>query len=540
MDTLHKRLLATGGVVLLVLSVFMFTGCGNDDDATVTPVPAQSNFISAELIESLSFDDVIKNAGETDETGPLHRKRQEIVQRMWTEMNAKAKTTAGLKLKKTNGTNVTLHSESEFKNFCDTNNLKIDALCPYVDTFKVKYSTTSANGETITASARVLINYGTAFFVTWYAVTDAILLHCHATQMENSKTPTSQSGFGASECGLLYGEAWSDIMVDSPDYEGYGETKDRVHPYLIQDITAQQCWDAARAAKKWKDDNYGGCEDDFYTVAAGFSQGGSVALATQKYVQNSFTDNGLNFIGSLCGDGPYDPFATYSRYAKDDYGLYLPSVLTLILRAYLYYYKDTLLQGFTVENYLKPEVIAKLKENDPDGKGNVWGMIDSKTKSTSDVDGVIKDAVGKKDNDNILVSDMLTAEAINPESKAYKALKSALDLNNLTDPGKWSGAKNDKTIGVMHWGNDEAVPYENLKSLKNSLTVKDKSWSEDDQSKIYALIDFLDTFGISDSLDDVKLLFTHPDVHAGAHIAAGKLYFLGNIFWRGDYKRNNL
>lgn len=538
MDTLHKRLLAMGGVVLLVLSAFMFTGCGNDDDATVTPVPEQTNFISATLIESLSFNDVIKNAGETDETGPLHRKRQEIVQRMWTEMNAKAKTTAGLKLKKNNGTNVTLHSENEMQTFLANNNFKIDELCPWVDAYNITYSTTSATGEIINnASARVLINYGTVGFYTWYADTDAILLHCHATQMENSKTPTSQRGFGMSECGLLYGEAWNDIMVVSPDYEGYGNTKDRVHPYLIQDVAGKQCWDAGCAAKYWKThEGYGGFEDNFYTVPAGFSQGGSVALATQNYIQNNDPDDRLRLRGSLCGDGPYDPFATYSKYADDSYGLYLPSVITLILRSYLYYYKDSYLKGYTVEDYLQPAVIANLQKNDPDGKGNVWGMIDSKTKSTSDVDGVIKDAVGKKDKDSILVSDLITDTARDPNSGAYKALKAALDANNLTDPAKWSGGKNNKTIGIMHWQNDEAVPYANYEALNNgTYKVMDKGWNVVEKYLIEQLGVFLAAYGISDGLTDVVKLFDNENVHAGAHVAAGKLFFAGNIFFRRDY-----
>lgn len=165
----------------------------------------------------------------------------------------------------------------------------------------------------------------------------------------------------------------------------------------------------------------------------GYSQGGSVALAVQNFIQNNDSSDRLRLRGSLCGDGPYDPFATYDRYAQDDYLLWLPSVITLILRAYLYYYKDSYLKGFTtIEDYLKPEVITTLKN----GTDDVWNMIDSKDKSTTDIDNVIKNAVGEKGSAYIHVSKMITDKATNPNSDAYKALKAALDANNLTDTAK--------------------------------------------------------------------------------------------------------
>jgi len=268
----------------------------------------------------------------------------------------------------------------------------------------------------------------------------------------------------------------------------------------------------------------------------GYSQGGSVALATQYYIEKYDSDDRLRLKGSLCGDGPYDPFATYSRYAKDDYQLYLPSVITLILRGYLYYYKDTYLKGFTVEDYLKPEVIAALKN----GTDNVWNMIDSKEKSTTDIDTVIKNAVGEKDSAHIPVSKMLTEKAMDPNSDAYKALKKALDANNITDPTKWAGGKNKKTIAAMHWKCDEVVPYKNYEFLKNNLTINDKDWNPTEKTVIEAIDAFLRTFGISDALKDVTELFDNePKVSNGSHSAAGKLFFAGNIFYRQDYKHLN-
>ena len=229
-----------------------------------------------------------------------------------------------------------------------------------------------------------------------------------------------------------------------------------------------KCFEAACAAKHWKETgedsdgyDFNGFEDDFFTVAAGYSQGGSVSLAIQNYIQNNDSDNSLRLKGALCGDGPYNPFATYSRYAEDDYQLWLPSVITLILRAYLYYY-----------------------------------------------------------------------------SASYKALKAALDANNMADPSKWNGSKNNKITAAMHWKVDEAVPYKNYESLTGNLTVKDKGWDPSQDSVLRDIIAMLSNLGITDSLDDVLQLFRNePSGKAsnGSHIAAGKLFFVGNLFYREDH-----
>lgn len=549
MNSFCKQLLRFRTVLFLPLMSLLVISCSNDDD---TPSRRSGQLVNYTLVKTDSFNDIIeaqRKAGNQDAVKKLEEKKKQYFASFKKDIKAKAlKKGITLKSKNVAVSNRTLKTESDVDAFF--NEFGVDPYCPYVATYNLKYTTTSANGEEITASARALINYGVYsplpfWEITAYAVSDSMLLHSHTTQMENSKTPTSQSGFGPSECGLLYFEAWNDIMVVSPDYEGYGASKDRVHPYLIQGATGKQCFDAACAAKHWKETgedsdgyDFNGFEDNFFTVAAGFSQGGSVSLAIQNYIQNNDSDNRLRLKGALCGDGPYNPFATYSRYADEDYQLWLPSVITLILRAYLYYYSDSYLKGFTVEDYLKPEIIKALKDNDPTKQENVWGMIDSKDKSTSDVDSVIFNALGKKGYAYIPVSDIITQTAMDTSSASYKALKAALDANNMADPSKWNGSKNNKITAAMHWKVDEAVPYKNYESLTGNLTVKDKGWDPSQDSVLRDIIAVLSNLGITDSLDDVLQLFRNePSGKAsnGSHIAAGKLFFVGNLFYREDH-----
>jgi hypothetical protein len=59
-------------------------------------------------------------------------------------------------------------------------------------------------------------------------------------------------------------------------------------------------------------------EDDWKSVCIGYSQGGSVALATHRFIEENGLADELHFAGSVCGDGPYDPVAHLGYYMNDD------------------------------------------------------------------------------------------------------------------------------------------------------------------------------------------------------------------------------
>ena len=84
-----------------------------------------------------------------------------------------------------------------------------------------------------------------------------LLIGCHITITDDAKAP---SNFGisdaASDVGMLMMHAVdgdspsSKALVIMPDYEGYGGTVKRTHPYLCQELTARQVVDAVRAGMK--------------------------------------------------------------------------------------------------------------------------------------------------------------------------------------------------------------------------------------------------------------------------------------------------
>ena len=109
-------------------------------------------------------------------------------------------------------------------------------------------------------------------------------------------------------------------VIIVPDYEGFGISLERAHPSLSQEISARQVADAAQyGLELYKDlEQSLPFADDWKSFCLGYSQGGAVALATQRYIERNALDDDLHFAGSFCGDGPYDLIETLKYYMLDD------------------------------------------------------------------------------------------------------------------------------------------------------------------------------------------------------------------------------
>jgi len=205
-----------------------------------------------------------------------------------------------------------------------------------------------------------------------------IVAGCHITITENTEAP-SENNSVMSDVGILNLLLASKALVVFPDYEGYGNTSERAHPYLCQYITARQVADGILAARDQFLNKRGGTlQEDYKTILVGYSQGGSVAMATHKYLESGFDSedplaDDLHFAGSVCGDGPYDPTATFKQYISDD-RVYMPVVAPLILKG-LCDYNSSLVGKYSINDYLTADFL---------GSGIV-NWISSKSMNTSEI-----------------------------------------------------------------------------------------------------------------------------------------------------------
>ena len=331
-------------------------------------------------------------------------------------------------------------------------------------------------------------------------------------------------------------------IVIAPDYEGYGLTKDRPHPYMAQELTARQVTDAVtygmdlyRMEASMPDSKVLPLSNNWRTFALGYSQGGSTTLAVQRYIEQQGLDKKLHFQGSICGDGPYDLVATL-RYYFDDNGdsfgsstehtkgtATMPVVLPLIIKGVLNSHPE--MKGYKLEDFLSQQFLdtgiiewinskeystediekklVQLVENGLTANGRTYTpeqMAEMfEVKSVSNMFGSYKTVWGKTkkmftpaaytyfaNTDNF--------QAVPPQATdANTALHRAFAQNSVVN-----GWQPRHRIVFLHSKNDMAVPYANYLSFRNAHA--------NDEGTMFKVYD--DAFSTDDHVDGGFKFFT--------------------------------
>ena len=191
----------------------------------------------------------------------------------------------------------------------------------------IRYKSIDHNGNPIMLSELVVWPYNT-ILPDPYA--DNVIIGCHCTITNDFERPSNYDKISIlTDVGMLALRASSNVLgqpfeslVIMPDYQGYGASRDKIHPYLSQDLTARQALDGARAGIAYYKQRHK-LEDDWQTISAGYSQGGATAMAIQRYVEKNNLSQEFKYAGAVCGDGPYDPYSTLKNYVKTNQ-MYMP------------------------------------------------------------------------------------------------------------------------------------------------------------------------------------------------------------------------
>ncbi len=450
--------------------------------------------------------------------------------------------------------------------------------------YTYKYPSVDADGNVIYLSALIGIphNFGS------FAIADNVIIGCHETITSNYECPSDyivngsiQSGNGMMLCYTRYDFTRQPCcLVIMPDYEGYGITKNRPHPYLYQELTARQVVDAVRSGLAWyKSHWWGRLNPNWKSVAIGYSQGGSVALATHKFIELNNLAEELHFAGSVCGDGPYDPVAHLRYYMKDNGETYdgtnktihepekvsMPIVMPLILKGMCD--SNPLMKQHYVEDYLSMDFLftesilfLECKQcEDPDDQYNTdrineeyldmlkngklalyfkrfheYGdnyAVMSKQCSPSDYakvlerynPGFLKDAVAHGKLAGMMTPTCLeyfrnlTPDTPVPtEPGLMEDLHRALESNNLT-----KGWTPQNRIAFFHSTYDTVVPYENLLSFirnQQNLTYYfvDESRSRTTQAGVTC----------TTASEGEANVYIRDATCTGDHVPAGKNFFM--------------
>lgn len=368
----------------------------------------------------------------------------------------------------------------------------------------ITYKTTGANGSEKELSELIAYPVGSDGKTPTEKLKN-LIIGCHATITSNERRPTNfkNLSFGTDVNMLTLIGSNETSLVVIPDYEGYGVTSKDPHPYCNRDVTGQQVIDGAKAAVVWYEKNVEKMRDDWKSVTVGYSQGGAVAAGVLNYY-NAKNLTGLNLIGAVCGDGPYDPKATLNQYLKDD-RLYMPVAAALMVKGMIdtnvnmkalgctyqdfvtdkfydtgifnwiqdksftvnevqtklleYSAKHGGESGFTMmtlyNGQFKAYIPANIKEDDDN-----WDLTPSKGKNYCTADQCFKPGFIEYFKNGTINGDV-------PEAK-LKALEQALKENCLTY-GSWkpSGAY-PHAYYFFHSTRDEVVPICNYESVRNA------------------------------------------------------------------------
>ena len=301
-------------------------------------------------------------------------------------------------------------------------------------TARITYTTTDQNMQPVTASALIVYPLFTKMH--------KVMLINHGTQIGFMMIPTN---FTSVEAVM----AATGSFCVMPDYIGLGASKDHADLYLNHDVHGRTSIDALLAGLDYAEEKGLKLCDDYKTHILGYSQGGSVSLASLREVQrrDKATQARINLDRVFCGDGPYDLSRTFQSYIEDynegkkmGLGAVIPMVINSMFNSY-------------------PDEVANINYKDFFTE-KCWntGVPEAIRNNSEDVLDVVVKLNGWKLNE---IMDMdYTSQ--NPED--LQLLISLMDRQNLC-----KGWSPEYKLKLLHCNPDGVVPFSNFEEAEQYL-----------------------------------------------------------------------
>jgi len=178
-----------------------------------------------------------------------------------------------------------------------------------VSVYRVHYNTVGGAGEATDASAAIFVPSGSG---NSCGNSRPVLLYAHGTSLQKSYDMADIANNTEARLAAAVFAAQGFIVV-APNYAGYGGSSLGYHPYLDRVQESADMIDALRAARS--SFTAIGARDSGKLLVTGYSQGGYVALATQRAMQE--LNNAEFTLTAASGmSGPY----AIARFGDDLFG----------------------------------------------------------------------------------------------------------------------------------------------------------------------------------------------------------------------------
>jgi pimeloyl-ACP methyl ester carboxylesterase len=254
------------------------------------------------------------------------------------------------------------------------------------------------------------------------------ILVSHYTIASNKEAPSNIFSLE----GLLVKLGYALII---PDYIGYGVTVDKVHPYLVMELTATNVLDMYYAVVPFLEK--AGCateHDDIYLM--GYSQGGATTMAVQHAIEHH--DKPIKIRRVFAGGGPYDIKYTYDQFVETNWASY-PCAVPIMM------------QGMVVGNKLDLDMSKMMQ---PFIYENLDAWVNSKLYTAGQINTLLGSHV---------TSDLLTEIGMDRTSKEVSELYKAM-VNNSILTYSWTPKA---PVFMFHSMDDDVVPFENAMRAKS-------------------------------------------------------------------------
>lgn len=254
------------------------------------------------------------------------------------------------------------------------------------------------------------------------------ILVSHYTIASNKEAPSNIFSLE----GLLVKLGYALII---PDYIGYGVTVDKVHPYLVMELTARNVLDMYYAVVPFLEK--AGCapeHDDIYLM--GYSQGGATTMAIQHEIEHH--DKPIKIRRVFAGGGPYDIKHTYDQFVETNWASY-PCAVPIMM------------QGMVVGNKLDLDMSKMMQ---PFIYENLDDWVNSKRYTVGQINALLGTNV---------TSELLTPLGMNRTSKEVSELYKAM-VNNSILTYSWTPKA---PVFMFHSMDDDVVPFENAMRAKS-------------------------------------------------------------------------
>ncbi|HEX8786541.1 MAG TPA: prolyl oligopeptidase family serine peptidase [Telluria sp.] len=167
-----------------------------------------------------------------------------------------------------------------------------------VAVYRVHYNTIGGAGESTDASAAIFVPTGSGASC---ANSRPVLLYAHGTSLLKSYDMADIANNTEARLAAAVFAAQGFIVV-APNYTGYSGSSLGYHPYLDRIAQSADMIDALRAARS--SFTTIGVRDSGKLMVTGYSQGGYVAIATQRAMQETGTGE-FNLTAAAGMSGPY-------------------------------------------------------------------------------------------------------------------------------------------------------------------------------------------------------------------------------------------